>query len=386
MSVQRKDAFTKATVLDGCLSRWRENFRKIRPPQDSYQERVNFAEHRLQSLWRDIPSHPSPDQLCSIRETTLAIGGELKELELNREAFIELEKVAHDEKMQALLQSLCDDVVRTLGPTVVHRSLQEHDLDEAIPLQPPSPVQNAFLEEDAADGPGLEISRKRNHDTPAAGEIRKRARTEIQPSAMDEGSAAFRDVFPKDKVSPGKPTIVEYPPISGKWFILQCGEHGIAFKTITGAAKHNSTILRARMHRMMNTDIPEAVLAEQQPKKKAILRPPPPVTDQKLKRAAVLCDQNMVSLIQFPESPVAWVAAEYLDKFDPHGSKSKLFRMSNMYGTFFKNVPSRNQRELQPSVQTNAKVRVLKSMKDTTMGNMLTKRLKDAIITTLFPY
>ncbi|KAJ4175862.1 hypothetical protein NW755_014723, partial [Fusarium falciforme] len=235
-------------------------FEAIKSPHEIYEEAAAAVRASLAQAWDHLLANPHSPEASGLQREIEDHGGQLKELEIRyNETFKEDEK-AYDQQLHAAMESLCDDLIGTIGRSQVEKSLR------TLPSQQPSEsghggssdgletslttpseatereVRTSRLHASAPrTGSVIRVCPEKRKESPSSLSTRqKRHRADrIEPHREVMKTIHFEEVFQNGSAAT-KHVIIRFPADDGAWYILRCDKHGLTFKdkVIENATAH----------------------------------------------------------------------------------------------------------------------------------------------------
>jgi hypothetical protein len=112
-------------AMEECVSQVCQHLEDIKSPYLLYQQRVAALEDSVDQEWARLPSKPTQQDFTTVRQSTLRLGGQLRELELKHAATIEEDDKAYRASLEAQVRKLCRGMVDIFGRSLVTETLQE---------------------------------------------------------------------------------------------------------------------------------------------------------------------------------------------------------------------------------------------------------------------
>ncbi|KAI5456179.1 hypothetical protein BGZ63DRAFT_173520 [Mariannaea sp. PMI_226] len=167
-------------------------------PHLQYQEQVTALKDEDEQKWARIPPNPTKQDLKAVRQNTLRLGGQLRELELRHAATIEEDDKAYRASLEAQLKKLCRDMVDIFGRSLVIEALQEYPAELVLGSQspgggPPNPTEATSQE-------NIQSAYQRNAIDPPPN-------TEFQDVSMQEPNSI------QDHATPTNPSVPNDAPL-----------------------------------------------------------------------------------------------------------------------------------------------------------------------------
>ncbi|KAH7118416.1 hypothetical protein EDB81DRAFT_767037 [Dactylonectria macrodidyma] len=271
-------------AMEECVSQVCQHLEDTKSPHLLYQEQVAVLKDSVEQEWARVSSNLTRQDLTTLQQSTLKLGGQLRELELKHAATIKEDDKAYRASLEAQVRKLCRDMVDIFGRSLVTETLQECPTEPVPGLRSPAngplaPTDATSQEHtqsasqhNATDTPPNVESQDANMQEPDSTEDQttptnssisinpkkrmgsvvsgkqKRARVGQTEPAETKRTIEFDEVF-QDGNAAIKHTIVQF---RDEWYILLCDEHGLSFKhhPIMSAAKH----LNGRAHGKLPKD------------------------------------------------------------------------------------------------------------------------------------
>jgi hypothetical protein len=127
-----RECLRKLKDVKEIVARCSLEFEAIKSPHEIYEEKAAAVRASLAQAWDRLLANPHSPEASGLQREIEDHGGQLKELEIRyNETFKEDEK-AYDQQLHAAMESLCDDLIGTIGRSQVEKSLR------TLPSQQPS--------------------------------------------------------------------------------------------------------------------------------------------------------------------------------------------------------------------------------------------------------
>ncbi|KAF7548740.1 hypothetical protein G7Z17_g6861 [Cylindrodendrum hubeiense] len=192
---------SKFNDVKNVVAEYKRRFDAIKSPGDVYRDKRANVKAEIAQVWAYMAAKADPSDMTGV-QSIVDLGGHLKELEYMHEATINRNQNAYEEKLKAVVGSLCDDLVIALGPSMVTKSLQKLSKEQPGPVSPdisstngpekPAPVLQESAPPDGQpaahiDGPAPTPNKGPQDDLEDSSKSRKRRRiAENQPGEAEQ--------------------------------------------------------------------------------------------------------------------------------------------------------------------------------------------------------
>ncbi|KAL6406144.1 hypothetical protein AUP68_10707 [Ilyonectria robusta] len=112
-------------AMEESVSQVCQHLEDIKSPYLLYQEQVAVLKDRVEQQWARVSSNLTRQDLTTLQQSTLKLGGQLRELELKHAATIKEDDKAYRASLEAQVRKLCRDMVDIFGRSLVTETLQE---------------------------------------------------------------------------------------------------------------------------------------------------------------------------------------------------------------------------------------------------------------------
>ncbi|KAH6976804.1 hypothetical protein EDB80DRAFT_268745 [Ilyonectria destructans] len=112
-------------AMEECVSQVCQHLEDIKSPYLLYQEQVALLKDSVEQEWARVSSNLTRQDLTTLQQSTLKLGGQLRELELKHAATIKEDDKAYRASLEAHVRKLCRDMVDIFGRSLVTETLQE---------------------------------------------------------------------------------------------------------------------------------------------------------------------------------------------------------------------------------------------------------------------
>ncbi|KAL6406046.1 hypothetical protein AUP68_10607 [Ilyonectria robusta] len=240
----------KFKAIKEVVARFDLEFEAIKSPRDAYEEKVAAVNASIEEAWEQLSSNPNPSDKSRLQNEIVRHGGQLRELEIKHNATFEDEERGYGQQLQAAMKKLCDDLIETIGLSLVEESLhtlaarQSSQRDGDGPLDGLKKSASTSQETTRAElnrsarlhksGPESILVQvctdKRKNNFSGSPRERKRRQIDREPLLAEaKKTVDFEEVF-QDGRARTKHVIVQFPTGVGAWYILQCAKHDLSFK------------------------------------------------------------------------------------------------------------------------------------------------------------
>ncbi|KAH7243745.1 hypothetical protein B0J15DRAFT_501038 [Fusarium solani] len=255
-----RECLRKLNDIKEIVARCSLEFEAIKSPHEIYEEKAAAVRASLAQAWDRLLANPHSPEASGLQREIEDHGGQLKELEITYNATFKEDEKAYDQQLHAAMESLCDDLIGTIGWSQVEKSLR------TLPNQQPSEsghggssdgletslttpseatqreVRTSRLHISAPrTGSVIRVCPEKRKESPSGLSTRQKRhradRTEPHREVMK--TIHFEEVFQNGSAAT-KHVIVRFPADDGAWYILRCDKHGLTFKdkAIKSATAH----------------------------------------------------------------------------------------------------------------------------------------------------
>ena len=127
-----QECLRKLKGITEIVARCSLEFKTIKSPHEIYEEKAAAVRASLAQAWDRLLANPHSPEASGLQREIEDHGGQLKELEITYNATFKEDEKAYDQQLHAAMESLCDDLIGTIGRSQVEKSLR------TLPSQQPS--------------------------------------------------------------------------------------------------------------------------------------------------------------------------------------------------------------------------------------------------------
>lgn len=113
--------------IQNCVLRAGTELAAIKSPQTDYEEGVAEVQNLLDDSWGRVYATADPHERAAIQNEIVQYGRDLQSLESRYNSGLEMATSKYEQRIDDVVQKLCDILVATLGPTRIRRTLRGFD-------------------------------------------------------------------------------------------------------------------------------------------------------------------------------------------------------------------------------------------------------------------
>ncbi|KAM5356971.1 hypothetical protein ACJ41O_003617 [Fusarium nematophilum] len=155
------------------IGEYDQQFKKIKSPQTVYDEKASAIRSRISQAWAQLASAPV-SSVPTLQDEIVTLGGQLKELEIDHKAGLEVEEKKYQERLEDTMGALYRDLISVMEP---HRNKRKIDLpvlpDDLEPPKRRKGGRSRRSEQLANQIPREKNAPKSSSEPPARGETRR---------------------------------------------------------------------------------------------------------------------------------------------------------------------------------------------------------------------
>ncbi|KAM5358398.1 hypothetical protein ACJZ2D_015328 [Fusarium nematophilum] len=105
------------------IGEYDQQFKKIKSPQTVYDEKASAIRSRISQAWAQLASAPV-SSVPTLQDEIVTLGGQLKELEIDHKAGLEVEEKKYQERLEDTMGALYRDLISVMEPHRVESTLR----------------------------------------------------------------------------------------------------------------------------------------------------------------------------------------------------------------------------------------------------------------------